>query len=84
MFWFAEVGVLLDHHVEPAQRAVQRLLPGRQLLHRRRVTGISLCSRQTVHRRAARRDNGLQGLALVRHVGLGGLDQVGNQIESTT
>ena len=83
MFWFAlRSGYCSTTSVEPAQRAIQRLLSGRQLLHRRRVAGIGLRSGQAVHRGAARRDDGLQGLALVRHVGLGRLDQVGNQVEA--
>ena len=44
--------------------------------------GLAWAAAKPFIARAARRDDGLERLALVRHVRLGRLDQVGNQVET--
>src|SRR5882757_9898706 len=77
-----QIWVLLGDGDEPSQCAVELLLACRELLHRRGVTQVVLNGRQPVHRVVARRHNGFECLPLVRHVRLGRLDQVGNEVET--
>ena len=77
-----EFGVGLDGHQQATKRAFQRGLAAPQFGHGRGIARRRLGRGQAGLRRAARGRDRLERAALVREVGLRGLDQVGDEVEA--
>src|SRR5947209_8263096 len=75
-----ELRVGLDHREEPAERARQPRLRLREPAHRLGAARGAGRALRGLHGARARRDDGIERLALVRHVTLGRLHQVGNEV----
>src|SRR5690554_4395280 len=75
-----EVGIGLHHHVETPQGRAQGPLGAGKRRHGAWLAGVGRGILQPRQGAVARLGHRLQGLALVAHVGPGGLHQVGNQV----
>ena len=75
-----QVGILLADHHQAAQRAAQAGFRGRQIFHRSGIAGIGGGGFRRGVGDVARGGDGFQRAALVRHVALGRLDQIRNQV----